>query len=148
MPLLHLVCGLPCSGKTTFARQLELQLPALRLEADDWTLRIAGSVFDDDTHSIVKAIQLEIAIRAVALGIDAIVEGGLWYRAERDAVRAMATRVGCATQLHYMDVPFDELLRRLNERNATLSPDTYRISEAQLTLWSTWFEAPAGDELG
>jgi adenylylsulfate kinase-like enzyme len=30
-PLLHVICGLPGSGKTTFAEQLERDLPALRL---------------------------------------------------------------------------------------------------------------------
>ncbi len=147
MPVLHLICGLPCSGKTTLARQLEVQLPALRLESDDWTLRLAGNVFDDEKHSIVKAIQLEVALRSVQLGINAVVEGGLWYRAERDAVRAMAARLGCLAQLHFLDIPLDELIRRLAARNAVLSPGTYRISETQLTLWSKWFEPPTADEL-
>ncbi|MDA0233194.1 MAG: AAA family ATPase [Chloroflexi bacterium] len=34
-PTLHLVCGLTGAGKTTLARQLEPDLPALRLAADD-----------------------------------------------------------------------------------------------------------------
>ena len=31
MPMLHLICGLPCAGKTTLAKQLERDVPALRL---------------------------------------------------------------------------------------------------------------------
>ncbi|MEP7216945.1 MAG: AAA family ATPase [Anaerolineaceae bacterium] len=33
---LILVCGLPGAGKTTLARQLERQLPAIRLCCDEW----------------------------------------------------------------------------------------------------------------
>src|SRR4051794_31963079 len=113
MPVLHLICGLPCSGKTTFARRLEAALPALRFEADDWTLRIGGNVFDDEKHTTVKSIQLEVALRSVQLGINAVVEGGLWYRAERIGVRSMAARAGCRTQFHFLDVPLEELVRRL-----------------------------------
>jgi Predicted kinase len=36
MPTLHLMVGLPCSGKTTLARQLEHKYSALRLTTDEW----------------------------------------------------------------------------------------------------------------
>jgi predicted kinase len=35
MATLHLICGLPCSGKTTLAKQLEQQHAALRLTTDN-----------------------------------------------------------------------------------------------------------------
>src|SRR5690242_19062107 len=37
---LHLIVGLPCSGKTTLARQLERQYSALRLTPDEWHIRL------------------------------------------------------------------------------------------------------------
>ena len=33
---LHLMVGLPCSGKTTLAKQLEQERSALRLTPDEW----------------------------------------------------------------------------------------------------------------
>jgi predicted kinase len=118
----------------------------LRLEADDWTLRIVGPAFDDAKHEIVKSIQLEIALRTVQLGIHVVLEGGMWFRAERDAIRTMAAKAGCRIQLHFLDVPLQELQRRLAARNATKSVGTYRISDSQLALWATWFEPPTPDE--
>ena len=40
-----------------------------------------------------------------------------------------------------------ELLCRLAVRNASLPPDTFHITENQLNLWWTWFEAPTEEEL-
>src|SRR5689334_14656669 len=42
MATLHLICGLPGSGKTTLSRKLEQTLPALRLSADDLTIPLVG----------------------------------------------------------------------------------------------------------
>ena len=42
MPTLHLICGLPCSGKTTYAKQLEPRASALRLTPDEWHVTLFG----------------------------------------------------------------------------------------------------------
>ena len=147
MPILHLICGLPGSGKTTLARRLERELPALRLTPDEWMARIVGDGYDDAKRAAVEAVQWEIAARALSLGVDVILENGFWLRRDRDDFRARAAALGAATKLHFLDVPRDELLRRLALRNAALPQDTFRIGEGQLDLWSTWFEPPTPDEL-
>ena len=38
MATLHLMVGLPCSGKTTLAKQLEQERSALRLTPDEWQI--------------------------------------------------------------------------------------------------------------
>jgi predicted kinase len=148
MPVLHLICGLPGSGKTTLAKQLELDLPALRLAPDEWMARIVGDGYDDAKRAAVEAVQWEIAAQALRLGIDVILENGFWSRSERDDFRARAAAVGADTSLHFLDVPRDELLRRLALRNAALPEDTFRVNQAQLDLWLTWFEPPTPDEIG
>jgi predicted kinase len=147
MPVLHLICGLPGSGKTSLARQLELHLPALRLAPDEWMARIVGDGYDDAKRAAVEAVQWEIAARALRLGVDVVLENGFWSRSERDDFRARAAAVGADTRLHFLDVPRDELLRRLALRNAALPEDTFRVNEAQLDLWSKWFEPPTPDEM-
>jgi predicted kinase len=39
---LHLMAGLPCSGKTTLAQKLESERSALRLTPDEWQVRLFG----------------------------------------------------------------------------------------------------------
>jgi predicted kinase len=147
MPTLHLICGLPGSGKTTLARQLERDLPALRLAPDEWMARIVGSGYDEQRRAAVEAVQWEIAARALVLGIAVILENGFWSRSEREDFRSRAAALGAETRLHFLDVPREELLRRLALRNATLPMDSFRVDERQLDLWSRGFEPPTPDEL-
>jgi predicted kinase len=147
VPVLHLMCGLPGSGKSTLAMRLERDLPALRLAPDEWMARIVGDGYDEAKRAAVEAVQWEIAARVLSLGVDVILENGFWSRRERDEVRARARALGAATKVHYLDVPREELLRRLAVRNAALPPDTFRITVSQLELWSSGFEAPSPDEL-
>jgi predicted kinase len=147
MPTLHLICGLPGSGKTTLAKQLERDLPALRLAPDEWMARIVGDGYDDAKRAAVEAVQWEIAARALSLGVNVILENGFWSRAERDDFRKRAAAVGVETRLHFLDLPREELLRRLAVRNAAAPPDTFRVNAAQLDLWLRSFEPPSPDEL-
>jgi predicted kinase len=147
LPVLHLICGLPGSGKTTLAKQLERDLPALRLAPDEWMARIVCDGYDEAKRAAVEAVQWEIAARALTLGVDVILENGFWSRNERNDFRARAAALGAETRLHFMDVARDELLRRLAMRNAALPPNTFRVSAAQLDQWSKSFEPPTADEL-
>lgn len=139
--------GLPGSGKTTLAKRLERDLPALRLAPDEWMCRIVGNGHDEEKRSIVEAVQWEIAARVLSLGVNVILEYGFWSRSERDDFRSRAAALGSNTQLHFLNVPRDELLRRLELRNAALPPDTFHVDFAQLDLWLNRFEPPIPDEL-
>lgn len=146
MATLHLVCGLPGSGKSTLARQLERDVPALRLTPDEWMARIVGDGFDEAKRAAVEDAQWDIAARVLRLGVDVVLENGFWTRADRDAYRARGLAIGAAVRLHYLDVPRDELVRRLRKRNAALPPDTFPITVEQLDRWARDFEPPTPDE--
>ena len=38
----YLMCGLPCSGKTTLAKRLESESKAVRFSIDEWMLNFYG----------------------------------------------------------------------------------------------------------
>jgi predicted kinase len=42
MPTAHLIHGYVGAGKTTFARRLEQELPAIRFSHDEWMTRLYG----------------------------------------------------------------------------------------------------------
>ncbi len=147
MSTLHLICGLPGSGKTTLAKRLELEQSALRLAPDEWMARIVGDGYDEEKRSVVEAVQWEIAARVLSLGVNVILEFGFWSRRERDDFRSRAAALGSETKLHFLDVPRDELLKRLAQRNAELPQYTFHVDAAQLDLWLNSFEAPTPDEL-
>lgn len=151
MATLFLICGLPGAGKTTLARRIERERGALRLAPDEWIARILADHADkaelDRLRSPVEAIQWDVALRALALGADVILEWGFWSREERARYRAIAEEGGARVRLVFLDVPLDELWARLERRNQELPPGTFAVSRAELELWHSWFERPGADEL-
>jgi predicted kinase len=149
MATLYLLCGLPGSGKTTLARQLERERNALVLSEDVWMARLYPEAHghDDAKRERLKAVQWEIAARALRIGVDVVLDWGFWGRAERDDFRARAAALGACAELHYLDVPRDELIARLTARNANLPPDSFPVTIAELDAWRCWFQPPEDDEL-
>lgn len=146
MTTLHLVCGLPGSGKTTLARQLETT-GAVWLSPDKWMSRIVGTGYDDARRDAVEAVQWDLAQRLLSLGISVILDNGFWNREERTRYRTRGEELGAEVRLHFLDVPLDELKRRLAERNRSLPNDSFAVSEEDIERWSRLFEPPSVDEL-
>ena len=151
MAALHLMVGLPCSGKTTLARKLEHELLALRLAPDEWHIRLFGQDAEDPAHdarhSLIEALLWNVASRALELGTNVILENGFWAREEREDYRLRAKLLGASSEVHYLDVPKDELLRRLEKRNTRPSQESFLISEEAMKPWIAFFQKPALDEL-
>jgi len=98
MATLHLMVGLPCSGKTTLAQKLEHELLALRLNLDEWHIRLFGQDAEepehDARHSLIEAQLWNIASRALELGTNVILDFGFWARQEREDYRWRAKQLG------------------------------------------------------
>jgi len=153
MATLHLICGLPCAGKTTFARQLEREQHALRFTPDEWHIRLFGMDFAEDEplhdarHNLIETIQWELAIRALTLGVNVILDFGFWTQSERENFRAQAAQLKASSELHYLAAPEHILLERLNNRNAQRPAYAFVIPEAKLREWITLFQPPTAEEL-
>jgi predicted kinase len=150
MATLHLMVGLPCSGKTTLAQKLERELPALRLTLDEWHIHLFGQDAaepeHDARHSLIEAILWNIASRALELGTNVILDYGFWAREEREDYRSRAEQLGARSEVHFLDVPEEELLRRLVRRNAQPSPMAFHITENMMKPWIAFFQKPTLDE--
>ncbi len=143
--------GLPFSGKTTLARILERQYSALRLTPDEWQVRLFGQDArepeHDARHSLIEAMLWNVASRALELGISVILDFGFWARAEREDFRSRAKKLGVGSEIHFLDVSEEELLRRLEIRNSQPSQEYFDISAEMLKPWIVFFQKPTADEL-
>ncbi|WP_244483538.1 ATP-binding protein [Mesorhizobium sp. 1M-11] len=148
MATLHLMVGLPGSGKTTRAKEMEEALPAIRLTPDEWHLRLFGQDIEhpqhDMRHDTIEALLWELAERILTQGVDVILDFGFWSRFERDDFRRRAAQLGASTVVHYLPTRMEEILSRLATRNAA---DTFRVSDEMILKWSEMFEPPTDDEL-
>jgi predicted kinase len=120
----HLIHGYLGAGKTTFARQLERNIPAIRFSHDEWMVRLYGddppieqfAVFYWRIHEQVE----EIWLRCLELGLDVVLDFGFWTRQERDATRAKIIALGVEARLYRLTCPEDEAWRRIEKRNTNL----------------------------
>ena len=143
--------GLPFLGKTTLARKLEQERSALRLTPDEWQVRLFGQDAKepehDTRHSLIEAMLWKIASRALELGTNVILDFGFWAREEREDYRLRAKQLGASSEVHFLDVSEDELLRRLEERNSQPSQGSFYISVEMMKPWIAFFQRPTPDEL-
>jgi predicted kinase len=151
---LHLMVGLPGSGKTTLARELETRYSALRLTLDEWHIRLFGSDVHDDSdesdwakhnalHEAVESLLWEVAARVLTLGVDVILDFSFWVRSQRDELRAKARHLGADFKIHFTDVSEELLLERIRARNVRLPQGTFHIPEVKLREWMRLFEPPS-----
>ncbi|MBC7810015.1 MAG: AAA family ATPase [Burkholderiales bacterium] len=143
--------GLPCSGKTTLAQKLEHEQLALRLTTDEWHIRLFGQDAEepehDARHTLIEMMLWKVASRALELGTNVILDFGFWAREEREDYRSRAKDIGASSEVHFLDVPTDELMRRLMARNSQSSPTSFYIPQEMMKPWIGFFQRPTPDEL-
>ena len=144
---LLLTCGLPAAGKTTLARQLAAARNALRLTQDEWLIALGSNPWDGSTREKVDNELWRLAQEVLRLGVSVVLDFGLWTRIERDQMRSVARSLGVGVELHYLDVPADELWRRIQARNFETPWSRYPIGRADFDEWLSIFQAPDAAEL-
>ena len=53
-PTLFLTVGLPCTGKTTAARRIEIERNALRLTKDEWVKALYGNENPPSAQGVIE----------------------------------------------------------------------------------------------
>ena len=142
-PRLILVCGLPGSGKTTHAKQVERNLQAVRFCPDEWMDVLQIGLWDGESRARIETLQWKLAQDLLALGHTVVIEWGTWARAERDVLRIGARALGASVELHYLDAPVEILFDRIRRRNMESPP----ITLDDLVKWASIFERPCSEEL-
>lgn len=143
-PRLVVLCGLPAAGKTTLARELADAYGAIRLDADEWKLALGIDPFDDDARVRLEGQLLDLAKRLLSLGTSVVLEWGFWARVERDALRDLARSVDARVELHFLDMPYDELVRRAVQRTAN---GGIPITADHMAAYRDMFQPPTDEEL-
>lgn len=140
---LIIVCGLPGSGKTTHAKQLEATLGAVRLAPDEWMDALSLNLWDEAKRAQIEALQWQLAQQLLPSGVTVVIEWGTWGRSERNALRLRARELGAAVELHYLSAPIDLLFERVQRRGMETPP----IKREQFLEWAKAFQTPTTEEL-
>ena len=146
-PTLFVTVGLPSTGKTTWARQVETEHHALRLTKDEWVKALYGDENPPEASDVIEGRLIEIGLRALALGVDVVIDFGVWSRDERSCLRRVAADVGAEVELRYFELHPDEQRRRHDQRVAEAPHTTWPMSDDDLARWAATIEVPTPGEL-
>lgn len=139
--------GLPSAGKTSRARELASAWNALRLTPDEWMIPLFGQQQPEGKRNVVEGRLIWLALSALRVGVDVVLDFGVWARVERSALRALAASVGATSELVYLEVDEEVQWRRVQARALTDAATTFAMTKADLARWRAMFEPPDATEL-
>ncbi|GAA5142073.1 hypothetical protein GCM10023320_81960 [Pseudonocardia adelaidensis] len=145
---LLLMVGLPGAGKTTRARELAAAHRALRLTPDEWMISLFDGSQPDGKRDLLEGRLIALALQALHLGTNVVLDFGLWSCDERSALRWLATSAGASCHVVYLPVDTAVQRARIAHRQATAPHTTFPMSEADIDEWRKQFQAPDAAELG
>jgi len=139
--------GLPASGKTTLAREIQAERGALRLTPDEWMIPMLDDNEASGKRDVLEGRFVWLALQALRSGVDVILDFGVWSRDERRALRSLAADIGAPCELVYLSVDLSEQPDRIRRRAKSEPGTTFAINEVELRRFAKLFVEPDLDEL-
>lgn len=150
MPTVHLVHGLPGSGKSARARELAARHGAEVLNHDVRMIARHGSNPPEaDFARLAAAVSAELwteTERCVAAGRDVVLDWGFWTRGEREEARQRIRAMGARCMLHRMVCADAVARRRTVERSARGGAGVLEINGEAWDSFRARFEPLGADE--
>ncbi len=142
-----LLCGLPGAGKSTLAKAMIATHGALGFSPDEWLIAIDPVTHTSEMREHVETLQWNLALDLAGRGARVVLENGFWTKSERNGLRGVARSRLIAIELHYLEIPHDELWRRLEERNVQQPAGSWTITRTEFDNACNVFEPPRAREL-
>ncbi|MCQ2571590.1 MAG: ATP-binding protein [Alphaproteobacteria bacterium] len=150
MATIHVVHGYIAFGKTTLAKKLAVELPAVHLNADDWIIKLYGKDLLDaefnEKAGIVVNFLWEIARKIIDAGADVIMDIGPWSKQMRTDVFNMAKQITPNIVFHTIvldpKIARERLVQR-NKENKRLDVTTLEFFDRNLQYYE-----PVSDDEG
>jgi len=154
MSTLHLISGLPCSGKTTYAVGLTADANCVLFSLDRWLITTFGRYsialvgHEEHTRRVLACRELiwSAATEFLKRSVDVILDDGFFLRDNRIRFVELSRAIGAGAKIHFLDTPIAVLRKRLTERNANLPLYNFLIEPETLTGFVGLFEVPTEHE--
>ena len=154
MAIVHLISGLPCSGKTTYSAALQAQVDGVLITLDQWLITTYGKYRiievgqDEHVRRVVATRELiwGVASEFLRRDIDVVLDDGFFLRSDRMRYSDMAEAIGSNSYIHALYAPLDILRARIEARNAQLPKYNFWIDPELLESFVMQYEVPKADE--
>lgn len=122
---LHLISGLPCAGKTTYAERLRAERNAVHFALDRWLITcfgryvVDGVGYAEHLRRVYACRELiwSVAVELLRRKADVILDDGFFLRRDRRYYVSLAHDSGANAAIHFIDTPAAVLRARLADRN-------------------------------
>jgi predicted kinase len=148
----YLLCGLPGSGKTTYADRLASQLGIVIISIDDALVRkygVAGKDFPIEKYPDYKKVIMSEIKTTIAENIkngkSMVLDFGVWKKKDREYFRNLVESNGAEMQLIYLKAKRALLLERLNRRAVIENGNKFLITSEMLDERIAIFEEPINE---
>jgi|SRR3989344_6882117 len=145
-PIVYLFCGLPGSGKTTYAKKIETG-GIVRLSLDEELFRLFGRDFKPEQYADFERKTKDALINRTPLyikdGRPIILDWGFWKKKERSEIRSLFESVGAEVKLIYFKKNLNALERGVANRDLSKN---HEIGPKMLKNFANQFEEPGGNE--
>jgi predicted kinase len=150
-PTLHLLAGLPGSGKTTHARGLE-RMAVARVSVDERMIALHGRLGVDygiEDHDALLGPVVEWAktqiLETLNRGESVALDHGLGTRIEREGFKQLAASANANWSLISFVAEVPELIRRLEERERRDPHRSMPITPQILLYLASVYEPPSNE---
>lgn len=144
---LILLCGLPGAGKSTLAKKLADEMPAIVMSPDQEMYERGISFFDEKARAEIEAVQWQKALELAKAGKNVVLENGFWGLDERDELRLEAQSLDLKIELRFLDVPFEELWQRVDARNKRENDKGAELTRERLEQAASQLQRPSSEEI-
>lgn len=147
-----LLCGMVCSGKSTYARRLKRERGGMIFSCDELMLRLFDEYLGERYEQVfanTKAYLFDQALQALEAGIDAILDFGFWTKADRREARAFFEERGWPAELHCTQISMEQWRAAVQARNAQIQAGrvrAYYMDENMMRSFPARYEPPGPRE--
>lgn len=149
-PVVYILCGLPGTGKTTYAKTKLKNIT--RLSTDEIVFDRHGNYgvdyLKEDYNKYYDPVEEELKqelIKLLKSGSSVVLDYGFWEKKMRDAYKKLIEENNGEWKLFYLKVNKDTLIKRLLERNKRISANSLTVSEKDLDEYISEFEEPVNE---
>ena len=150
MATIHIIHGYIAFGKTTLAKKLAQELPAVHLDADDVMRQLYGKDLPESEFAakvpLVTNFMWDMARKIINAGADVIMDVGPWSRQMRQDALNIAQQITPNVIFHTIildtKIARERLIKR-NQENQILDVTTTEFFDKYLSLYE-----PISDDEG